>query len=256
MSLSDEQAGSPQSSAEDEGLSLDRLSEAFAAMLTGGDDPYSPLVSEDSDPILEVANQSASSERASDASAQQARAARTALDDCCELGPRSILEAILFVGAADNQPLTSQQIAGQLRGVRTAEIDDLIRDLNADYATRHCPYSITAVGAGYRMTLLEQFVPLREKILGRVRPARLSPAAIEVLAAVAYNEPMTADQVTQMRGTASGPILAQLVRRQLLRIDRPAEAPRTAHYFTTPRFLSLFGLESLSDLPRSQELER
>jgi segregation and condensation protein B len=59
-----------------------------------------------------------------------------------------------------------------------------------------------------------------------------------------------------MRGTTSGPVLAQLVRRALLRIDRSAaQRPSSAHYFTTPRFLKLFGLTSLQDLPRSGEVE-
>jgi segregation and condensation protein B len=96
---------------------------------------------------------------------------------------------------------------------------------------------------------------VREKLYGRPRALRLSPAAVEVLAIVAYNEPVTAEQVARMRGTASGPILAQLVRRALLRIQRDAEGRQRAKYFTTPRFLKLFGLAGLQDLPRSGEVE-
>jgi segregation and condensation protein B len=75
------------------------------------------------------------------------------------------------------------------------------------------------------------------------------------LSVVAYNEPLTADEVSRLRGAPSGAVLTQLVRRRLLRIERAETAPRTAHYRTTPRFLELFGLGCLADLPTSQELD-
>jgi segregation and condensation protein B len=162
---------------------------------------------------------------------------------------------MLFVGSPDNQPLTSEQVAGLMRGVRRAEIDELVVDLNRQYRAEARPYSIVAEGAGYRLALSNGFAFLREQLYGRPRAARLSPAAVEVLAIVAYNEPVTAEQVTRMRGTASGPVLAQLVRRELLRIERRGEKPHTACYLTAPRFLQLFHLSSLDDLPRSREIE-
>jgi segregation and condensation protein B len=142
-----------------------------------------------------------------------------------------------------------------MRGVRPAEVDAAVRQLNADYQQRNCPYAIVATGDGYRMKLRDAFSRLRDKVYGKSRQARLSQAAIEVLAAVAYHEPISAEEVTRLRGTASGGVLTQLVRRQLLRLERGG-APRRVAYFTTPRFLILFGLSSLADLPRSGELER
>ena len=122
-------------------------------------------------------------------------------DAACEIEitPRSILEALLFVGHPANEPLTSAQIAGLMRGVRPAEIDDLVRDLNAEYAANRCPYSIISEGAGYRLALREEHSGIREKFYGRVRSTRLSPAAVEVLALVAYNQPITADEVSRLR---------------------------------------------------------
>ena len=105
------------------------------------------------------------------------------------------------------------------------------------------------------MTFRNQFSALREKYYGRMRRVRLSQAAIEVLALVAYNEPLTSDEVARLRGTASGNVLRHLVRRQLLRVERPQTKPRKAKYFTTQRFLDVFHLRNLSDLPRSEELE-
>jgi len=163
---------------------------------------------------------------------------------------------MLFVGLPQGGVLTAQQIAGLMRGVRPAEIDELVRDLNDSYARTGRPYTIASQGAGYRLTLRDEFAAVRQRFLGRVRQAKLSPAAIEVLAVVAYNGPLTAEEVASQRGTPSGPILAQLVRRQLLQQDRAADNPRVVRYATTERFLRLFGVESLADLPRPTDLER
>ncbi len=220
------------------GLSLDQLSEALAGMLGDGDDPYQT-------PAL-LSPAEAQSE--SDVDAASA-------DDACEITPRSILEAMLFVGHPQNEPLSSKQVAALMRGVRPREIDHLVRALKREYLDRNCPYTIVAEGAGYRMKLRDEFAPLRDKFYGKVRQARLSQAAIEVLAAVAYNQPLTADEISRLRGMPSGHILLQLVRRRLLRIERGQQRPRTSHYRTTDRFLELFGLTSLDDLPRSPDLE-
>lgn len=232
----------------EEGLSLDKLNRAFAAMLGTGDDPYSVPQEPDDDPIRAAAT---AGERD-----QVAVAERPASDAACEINPRTILEAMLFVGRPDNQPLAAAQIAGLMRGVRPAEIDELVADLNSAYAANGRPYQIRGEATGYRLVLREEFTPVRERLFGRVKEAKLSPAAIDVLAVVAYNEPLTAEEINQMRGASSGPILAQLVRRQLLRIERPEKEPRAAHYHTTPRFLKLFGVASLADLPRSMDLDR
>ncbi len=230
----------------EEGLSLDQLSHAFAAMFASGDDPYSSPTDADADPILAEAND------ALDGASEGAR--RAAADAACEISPRTILEAMLFVGTPDNRPLAAQQVAAMMRGVRPAEIEELVNDLNASYLKHGCPYAIVAEGVGYRMVVRSDYAAIGERLYNRVRTARLSPAAVEVLAAVAYNEPLTGEQVAQMRGVASGSILAQLVRRQLLRLERPDDRSARARYFTTPRFLSLFGLSSLEDLPRSEEM--
>jgi segregation and condensation protein B len=141
-----------------------------------------------------------------------------------------------------------------MRGVRPAEIDALVRELNRDYEARECPYEIIAEGAGYRLKLRKEFDGLRDRFHGRARQARLSQAATEVLAAVAYHQPITADEVSRLRGMPCGSLLLQLVRRELLRIERDPAAPRKALYYTTARFLKLFGLASLYDLPRSADL--
>jgi segregation and condensation protein B len=79
---------------------------------------------------------------------------------------------------------------------------------------------------------------------------------VEVLSLVAYHEPLTVDDVNRFRGKPSGHILSQLVRRKLLRLEHVGEKKRgKVRYYTTPRFLKLFHLQSLAELPRSDDLQ-
>lgn len=229
----------------DRGLSLSDLSAAFAEMLSVGDDPYG-------DSSQTVESNQASNEPATPPTEADAPPAA----DPCPVTPRSILEALLFVGAADNQPLAGERVAGLMRGVRPAEVEEQVRELNEQYRADARPYRIVSEAAGYRLVLADDYLRLRDKFYGRARQTRLSPAAIEILSIIAYKGPQTADEVGRLRGRPCGAMLSQLVRRQLLSVVRDPAAPRTMRYQTTPRFLQLFRLESLEDLPRSQDLER
>jgi segregation and condensation protein B len=171
-----------------------------------------------------------------------------------ETTPAKILEAILFVGRPDNQPLEARQIAAMIGSIAPEEIESLVAELNRQYTANGCPYTIASEGTGFRLALRSEFSAVRDRYQRRIRSAKLSPASIEVLAMVAYRGPLTADDVSRLRGTPSSHILRQLVQRQLLRIQRPDEKPRKAVYHTTERFLAVFGLASLDDLPKSEEL--
>ncbi len=177
-------------------------------------------------------------------------------DDPCRISPLTILEAMLFVGNREGQPLAAARAAELMRGVEPEEITALVEQLNQRYSDGGCPYHIVREGSGFRLTLRKAFHALRNRFYGRVREARLSQAAIEVLAIVAYQQPLTGEQINRLRGKPSSHMLAQLVRRGLLRIERTPAKRRTVEYFTTDRFLKLFGLETLDDLPQSEELDR
>lgn len=234
----------------EEGLPLDQMSQSLAQRLAGGAAPY--------DGVEDRQSQEADTPRPNSFEAQVAASSQPTRpcpeDDGCDITPRSILEAMLFVGHPQNEPLRPEHVAQLMRGVRPAEIDDLVHDLNEDYLANRCPYTIESHGGGYRLTLTQQHGALRERIAGRTRRAKLSQAAIETLAVAAYHQPVTADRVAELRGVPSGAILSQLVRRQLLEVQREPGG-RQQKYVTAPRFLEFFGLESLDDLPRGQDLE-
>jgi segregation and condensation protein B len=164
------------------------------------------------------------------------------------------VEALLFVGRPDNAPLSARELASAMRNVSPSEVEAVIEELNRCYEQDGSPYVILGSATGYNLDLLPQFDRARDRYFGRVREARLSPAALEVLSIVAYHQPVTVAGTNELRGKPSGPILATLVRRQLLRIDRAEQRGSSPTYSTTPRFLRLFGLESLSALPQNEEL--
>lgn len=270
---------------DDGGLSLEELSEAYAALM-GGADPYqaapAPADAVDwrdteatNDP-LDSFPAAASGDGTTDAidgdaddegelavdRESQRTADELAFEESttpappCEISPRTILEAMLFVGHPTGQPLTAKFVSSLMRGVRPREIDDLIQELNETYDAEETPYRVESVADGYQLVLRAELHGLRDVFYGRVKEAKLSQAAIDVLAVVAYNQPLTRPEIDQLRHAASASLLSQLVRRGLLRVERPDQKPREPIYYTTERFLELFHLSSLDELPRSQDPDR
>jgi segregation and condensation protein B len=147
-------------------------------------------------------------------------------------------------------------MAGIMRGVSPGEIHAAVVELNASYDADMTPYKIESTNLGYRLVLRPEFERMRDKFYGRVREAKLSTAALEVLSIIAYNQPLSLEEINNLRGVPSGAVVSTLVRRQLLRLEHAGEPGGASRYWTTERFLRLFGLENLAALPRSEELER
>src|SRR5262249_30684535 len=121
--------------------------------------------------------------------------------DPCEINPRSVAEAMLFMGRPDNGTFSSREMAAAMRGCSPAEIDAAVLELNAHYDRDGAPYEIVGSSNGYRLALRDEFARVRDKFHGRVREAKLSRAALEVLSIVAYNQPTTGEAINQLRGT-------------------------------------------------------
>ncbi len=214
-----------------ESLSVDQLTHAFAQLM--GEDQPSKAESKSSKPTDPLGD--------------------PADEDDSNITPESILEAILFVGHPNNEPLTSRMMASYLRGVSPAEVDQLIEQLNTSYRQVDAPYEIVSEGVGYCLTLKDELDSIRDKFYERIREVRLSQVAIDLLAIVAYNQPISRQEIDVLRGRPSSAVLNQLVRRQLLVVQRDAEKPKRILYTTGDRFLDLFGLQSLDDLPHHED---
>lgn len=233
---SDQAAEKQSSDSPQNRFSLHRLSAAFAR-LTGAQEPDSatPDIAESLDEV------------------ENSRSTHTALPEV--VSPRMIVEGMLFVGNNEGSPLTSRQLAAGIRDVTPKEVDAIIEELNLSYREHGTAYQVVSEGAGYRMQLCPKYDALRQRFSGKVREAKLTPSAIEVLSVVAYRQPITADEVGKLRGSRSGSILNQLVRRGLLNLERNEDSPRKPSYHTTERFNQLFRIDSPKELPRSEELD-
>ena len=172
----------------------------------------------------------------------------------CELSPKSILEALLFVGNPDDdEPLTTNKIASMIRGVTPKEVTALAKELQSEYETNKSAFRLMIDRNKLKLVLAEEYAVVRESFYGEIRKAKLSQQAIDVLAIVAYNQPVKREDVNELRGRECSGIIKQLVKRQLLSVETAEPKSRVKVYRTTDRFLDLFGLETLEDLPRSED---
>src|SRR6266851_5258794 len=150
-----------------------------------------------------------------------------------------IVEALLFVGGA---PLTAARACEAVRGLTPSRLAELIDGLNRDYRQHGRPYRILVSGQGYELALLPRYRSIRERLYGSPREARLTPAALDVLALVAYRQPATRQEIEALRGADCGNSLRQLVRLGLVCVQRGDASSREVIYSTTARFLSFFQL--------------
>ena len=166
---------------------------------------------------------------------------------------RSVVEAILF---ASDEPLDVSKIAkvagaGSVRQVRT-----LIDELNSEYAQRGSAYHIEQIAGGYVMLTLPEYNDWLKQLLRTRQESKLSQAALETLAIVAYKQPVMRVTVEAIRGVGAGEMIRNLMEKGLVKIvGRAEELGRPLLYGTTRKFLEVFALNSLLDLPKVAQLQ-
>jgi segregation and condensation protein B len=167
--------------------------------------------------------------------------------------PRQIIEAALFVGGA---PLTAKRLGSILGGEFDHEfVDRTIEDLNQLYGRQARPYEVRLGEGGYRLQLRPEFDRIRHRVYGLgPKEVKLSQEALELLALVAYKQPISPEEIEECGRPNAGGVLRQLLRRELIAIHRAEDDPKAVKYATTPRFLQLFGLTEIDELPRADEL--
>jgi len=224
----------------DGGLSIDRLAQAFASMM-GVADPYSGATVEEKG-VAEV-------EESLDLDEDDFGTDRS--DAACRVSPATILEALLFVGLPGGAPLGAKRVAALMRGVRPQEIDDLAMELARSYRANDCPYEIVSQGDGWTMRLRGEFASFGRVIETKAKRVRLDGDALDVLAVVAWNQPVARDRLVELGCDAPPSVLRLLVRRGLLDLV-PVEGGEPT-YRTTRKFLDVFHLARLEDLPEPNE---
>jgi len=165
--------------------------------------------------------------------------------------PASIVEAILL---STDDPLSAGAIA-EIAGLRDANaVKSLVSELNERYEAQGASYRIEAIAKGFQILTLPAYNAYIQKLNKARADSRLSPAALETLAIVAYKQPVLRADIEAVRGVAVGDMLIRLRDTNLIRIvGRAEEIGRPLLYGTTTKFLEVFGLASLKDLPKIDE---
>ena len=163
---------------------------------------------------------------------------------------RAALEAILFVS---NEPVTLDSLAealGEKPDAVAAQLDEIRTFLDANVGG----FTLEHTGGGWRLATRPEHEDVLKKYFARKGESRLSIAALETLAIVAYRQPITAPEINDIRGVNSSAVLHTLLERRLLRVAGRKEVVGAPFlYRTTREFLIHFGLNDIRDLPRLEE---
>jgi segregation and condensation protein B len=162
-----------------------------------------------------------------------------------------LLEALLL---STHHPLTAGRIAELMELPATKPVRQAIKDLNIQYEESHRAFRVEQVAGGYQILTLPEFGEHLKKLHQREIDAKLTKAALETLAIIAYKQPILRADIEAIRGVMCGETIRSLMEKRLVNIAGRAEEPgRPILYGTTKRFLEVFGLNTLKDLPQSED---
>ena len=165
---------------------------------------------------------------------------------------KNIIESLLF--AAD-EPLTIDRLQKIITGAKPQELREALDELRAEYETRQGGFFLKEVADGYQIRTRSDYKEYIKRLL-QPKPQRLSKAALETLAIIAYKQPVIRSDVEHIRGVDCGGVLRVLLERQFIRVLGRKDIPgRPLIYATTKRFLEVFDLKNLKDLPTPKEIE-
>ncbi|MCP4364370.1 MAG: SMC-Scp complex subunit ScpB [Planctomycetes bacterium] len=172
-----------------------------------------------------------------------------AADDPAEIRP--VVEALLF---ATNQPLTIKRLT-EITGREKREILQAIDNLQNEYDGTNRAFQIEEIAGGFLVLSRKEYHRWVIRLEKKVQESKLSPAAMETLSIVAYKQPILRATIEAIRGVESSQMLRSLMDKGLVKVVGKDETlGRPLLYGTTKRFLDQFGLASLHNLPRTQEL--
>ena len=177
---------------------------------------------------------------------EQARQAQPSQPQRSEL--KGILEALLFAAAG---PLSTGRLAELAGASSAALIREVLEELKAEYDGAGHAFALEEIAGGYQLLTRQDFQPWVNRLRHREHEDRLSQAALETLAIIAYRQPITRAEIEDIRGVQSGYILRSLLEKSLVRVvGRSEELGRPLLYGTSREFLEVFGLPSLKALPK------
>jgi segregation and condensation protein B len=165
---------------------------------------------------------------------------------------KGILESLLFISEG---PLTLDRLKNILAPVSAADIRSSLIELIEEYDARRGGFVLKEVAGGYQFRTRPEHTEWITKLI-QPRPPRLSKAALETLAIIAYKQPLIRSDIEHIRGVDCGGVIRSLLERHLIRVLGRKEIPgRPLIYATTKRFLEVFDLKDLKDLPTPKEID-
>ncbi|MGB4548267.1 MAG: SMC-Scp complex subunit ScpB [Syntrophales bacterium] len=165
---------------------------------------------------------------------------------------RSIVEALIFASEA---PLGVDRITDIVAAADREEVVGILRSLERDYADRNGGFYLAEVAGGYQFRTRADMASWIRKLRG-VKPPGLTQAALETLAVVAYRQPVTRQEIEKVRGVdVSGPLRGLLEKKLVRMLGRKNVPGKPIIYGTTKRFLEVFSLNDLSELPTLREFQ-
>ncbi len=169
-------------------------------------------------------------------------------------GLASKVEAALLTA---DRAVSAGKLAEALGLEASKPVVEAIEELNRFYDEHHRAFRIEQVAGGFRVMTRPEFGDVMAAMHKTKQQGKLSPAALETLAIVAYKQPVLRTDIETIRGVACGEVLKSLMERHLVKIaGRAEEVGRPILYGTTAQFLEVFGLSSLKDLPQAEELRK
>ena len=160
---------------------------------------------------------------------------------------KSVTEGILFV--VGDEGITIKELASIL-GITEEEVKGILTDLRRDYESPERGLRISFLGNTFKLTTKSEHKEYYEKLVTDSRVFTLSNASLEVLAIIAYNQPITRAEIDELRGIASINMIRKLMAKDLVKISGKSNLPGKPNlYRTTNEFLDYFGLATISDLP-------
>jgi len=167
---------------------------------------------------------------------------------------KNILESLIFVSV---EPLTPEKIKNVLTDHSENDIDRALQELVDRYDAPDSGICVIQSAGGYLFSTKSELDPWVKKLLNLDKRSRLSPAALEALSIIAYHQPITLAEISAIRGVDSSHSLKTLLLKRLVKITGRKKAPgKPLIYRTSTKFLTYFGLNSLQDLPTTEEIEK
>ncbi|OHB51126.1 MAG: SMC-Scp complex subunit ScpB [Planctomycetes bacterium GWF2_39_10] len=166
---------------------------------------------------------------------------------------KPIVESLIF---AAEEPISVRKLVEIIEDIESAQIQGAVAQLKNDYDTQGRSFQIEEIAGGYQLFTRPEYYEWIAKLRKKTGETKLSQAALETLAIIAYKQPILRADLEAIRGVQSGQIIRLLMEKDLVKVvGRDESLGHPLLYGTTKKFLEYFGLKNIKDLPKVEELE-